>query len=141
MHIGAKLKRLGQQCPDRIAISDETAAWSYAQLVGRINRFGHAMHGLGLAKGDRIALLLPDIREYLESDYGTMSARVVRVPMDPRLTRNELIALMRHAGVRALVTHAAYAEKVEGLAAEIDGLAHIVCVGGMIGDAATGPRS
>ena len=57
------------------------------------------MHGLGLAKGDRIALLLPDCREYLEVDYGTMAAGFVRVPMDPRLTRRELAALLQRAGV------------------------------------------
>lgn len=93
------------------------------------------MRGLGLAAGDRVALLVPDIREYLEADYGTMSAGLVRVPLDPRLTRNELIALMRHAGVRALVSHVSFAEKVEGLADEVESLACIVAVGGPLRDA------
>ena len=68
-----------------------------------------------MSKGDRVALLIPDIREYLEVDYGTMAAGLVRVPVDPRLTRRELIDLLRHAGARALVTHASFGETVEGL--------------------------
>ena len=39
--------------------------------------------GLGCSKGDRVALLVPDIREYLEADYAIMSAGFVRVPIDP----------------------------------------------------------
>jgi acyl-CoA synthetase (AMP-forming)/AMP-acid ligase II len=126
------LTRLGRWHPDRVAIVDEAGSWTYRRFLSRVRRFGHAMRGLGLDQGDRIALLVPDIREYLEADYGTMSAGLVRVPMDPRLTRNELIALMRHAGVRALIAHVSFADKVEGLASEIEGLEHIISVGGAI---------
>ncbi len=87
------------------------------------------MHGLGLTKGDRVALLLPDCREYLEADYGTMAAGFVRVPMDPRLTRRELAALLLRAGVRALVTHPAFTDKVERLTDDVESLQSVVCVG------------
>src|SRR5262245_6653173 len=87
------------------------------------------MQGLGLAKGDRIALLLPDCREYLEVDYGSMAAGFVRVPMDPRLTRRELAALLQRAGVRVLVTHPSFADKAEGLTDDVETLRSIVMVG------------
>src|SRR5262245_11972225 len=87
------------------------------------------MHGLGLAKGDRIALLLPDCREYLEADYGSMAAGFVRVPMDPRVTRHELVALLQGVGVRALVTHSAFAEKVDKLDHDVETLQSILYVG------------
>jgi acyl-CoA synthetase (AMP-forming)/AMP-acid ligase II len=129
MHVGAKLAQLALWHGDRAAIVDEHGALSFGQFHTRISRFGHALYGLGLARGDRVALLLPDIREYLEVDYGTMAAGFVRVPMDPRLTRHELIALLRHASARALVTHERFAEKVEGLASEVETLDHIIGIG------------
>ncbi|MCK9908125.1 AMP-binding protein [Microbacteriaceae bacterium K1510] len=135
MHIGAKWAQLARWHADQTAIIDDKGRWSYRQFVSRINQFGHAMRGLGLAAGDRVALMVPDIREYLEADYGTMSAGLVRVPLDPRLTRNELIALMRHAGVRALVSHVSFAGKVEGLTDEVESLDHIIAVGGPLRDA------
>jgi acyl-CoA synthetase (AMP-forming)/AMP-acid ligase II len=92
-------------------------------------RFGNALRGLGLSKGDRVALLVPDIREYLEADYGTMAAGLVRVPVDPRLTRRELIALLHHAGARALVIHTSFTETVQGLTAEVEGLDHVISIG------------
>jgi acyl-CoA synthetase (AMP-forming)/AMP-acid ligase II len=132
MHISVKLAQLARWHPDRAAIIDETGAWSYRRFVSRINRFGHAMQGLGLRAGDRVALLMPDIREYLEADYGTMSAGLVRVPLDPRLTRNELVAHLRHAGARALVVHATFADKLDGLSDVVESLDHIVVIGGLL---------
>src|SRR5947208_16239667 len=97
MHIGAKLAQLALAHPDRTAIVDDVGAWSFRQFHTRITRFGNALHGIGLTKGDRVALLIPDIREYLEADYGTMAARFLRAPTDPRLTPRELVELLQHA--------------------------------------------
>ena len=129
MHIGAKLAQLALAYPDRTAIVDEAGSWSFRRFHQRLTRFGNAMRGLGLAKGDRIALLLPDCREYLEADYGSMAAGFVRVPLDPRLTRRELVALLQRAGVRALVTHPAFAESVDKLDHDVETLQSILHVG------------
>jgi len=129
VHIGAKLAQLALASPDRTAIVDEAGSWSFRRFHQRLTRFGNAMRGLGLAKGDRIALLLPDCREYLEADYGSMAAGFVRVPLDPRLTRRELVALLQRAGVRALVTHPAFAESVDKLDHDVETLQSILHVG------------
>jgi acyl-CoA synthetase (AMP-forming)/AMP-acid ligase II len=99
-------------------------------MHSRITRFGNALVGLGLRKGERVALLIPDIREYLEADYATMSAGLVRVPLDPRLTRAEMAALLRHVGAAALVGHASFADKMDGFAGEVEGLRFIISIGG-----------
>jgi acyl-CoA synthetase (AMP-forming)/AMP-acid ligase II len=129
VHIGAKLKQLALAHPDRAAIIDDAGTWTFRHFHQRTARFGNAMHGLGLAKGDRIALLLPDCREYLEADYGTMAAGLVRVPMDPRLTRRELAELLQSARVHALVTHSSFGDKVERLTDVVESLQSIVFVG------------
>jgi acyl-CoA synthetase (AMP-forming)/AMP-acid ligase II len=115
---------------DRAAIADEHGTWSYRTLHARITRFGNALQALGLSQGDRVALLIPDVREYLEADYAVMSAGFVRVPLDPRLTRAELAALLRYAGATALVTHASFAPTTDELREDIAGLRHIVTIGG-----------
>jgi acyl-CoA synthetase (AMP-forming)/AMP-acid ligase II len=133
MDVGAKLAQLARWHPDRTAIIDDFGTWSFRQFHARVTRFGNALHGLGLSKGDRVALLIPDIREYLEADYGTMAAGFVRVPVDPRLTRRELVDLLRHAGAHALVTHAAFAETGERLTSEVESLEHVIGIGAGIG--------
>jgi acyl-CoA synthetase (AMP-forming)/AMP-acid ligase II len=135
-HIGATWCELARLHADRTAIIDERGQWTYRQLQSRITRFGNALRALSMSKGDRVALLVPDIREYLEADYGIMSAGFVRVPLDPRLTRADLAALLRHAGAAALVTHASFAEQISGLADEVECLRHITAIGaGTIGGA------
>ncbi len=129
MHIGACLAQLASARADHTAIVDDAGRWSFAQFHARCMRFGNAMRGLWLARGDRVALLLPDIREYLEVDYGTMAAGLVRVPLDPRLTRQELVGLLRFSGARALVTHCSFAAKAERLSDDVEALQSIVCVG------------
>src|SRR6266849_7785748 len=108
MHIGAEWRELALGHADRPAIIDDGGTWSYRQMHSRITRFGNALLGLTLSKGDRVALLIPDIREYLEADYAIMSAGLVRVPLDPRLTRGETVALLRHVGAAALVSHVSF---------------------------------
>ena len=130
MHIGTKWRELARQHGDHPAIIDDRGSWSYRDVHARIARFGNALAGLGLRKGDRVALLVPDIREYLEADYAIMSAGFVRVPLDPRLTGGELTALLRYAGAAALVTHASFAPAVTGLTDAVESLRHIVSIGG-----------
>jgi acyl-CoA synthetase (AMP-forming)/AMP-acid ligase II len=134
MHIGAIWRGLAELHADRTAIVDDAGAWSYRALQSRIARFANALRGLGLHRGDRVALLVPDVREYLEADYGIMSAGLVRLPLDPRLTRADVVALLRYAGAAALVVHASFADKAQGLSAEVEGLAHVVGIGGKLGD-------
>jgi acyl-CoA synthetase (AMP-forming)/AMP-acid ligase II len=130
LHLGAVLRDLARRHGERTAIVDDAGAWTYSQFVARIARFGNALHGLGLQRGDRVALLLPDIREYLEADYGAMSAGFVRVPMDPQMNRPELAQALHHAGARALVTHASFAEKIGSLRSDVEGLEFIIVIGG-----------
>src|SRR4029078_13203156 len=99
MHIGAERAQLAAARAEHVAVADSVGPWSFQRFYSRLARFGNAMRGLGLRKGDRIARLLPENCEYLEVDYGTMAAGLVRVPLDPRLTRTELAGLLRFAGV------------------------------------------
>jgi acyl-CoA synthetase (AMP-forming)/AMP-acid ligase II len=133
MHIAAKWRELAQRHDGRAAIVDERGALSFREFHSRMTRFGNALAGLGLMRGDRIALLVPDIREYLEADYAIMAAGFVRVPLDPRSTRAELAALLRYAGAAVLVAHASFAAAIDRLAEEVESLRHIITIGGGAG--------
>ena len=87
LHIAAQWRELARIHGDCPALIDAAGTWSYAAVHARIVKLANALLGLGLRKGERVALLLPDIREYLEADYATMAAGLVRVPLDPRLAR------------------------------------------------------
>jgi acyl-CoA synthetase (AMP-forming)/AMP-acid ligase II len=133
LHIASQWRELARRYGERLAIIDDRGALSYRQLHARMVRVGNALLGLGLTKGDRIALLVPDIREYLEADYGIMAAGLVRVPLDPRLTRDEMAALLRFAGARALIAHASFVPKLGRLSSDVESLEHVISIGGDCG--------
>ncbi len=129
MHLGTAFRRLATWHGERLAFVDAAGSWSFRDITRRMARVGQALHGLGLERGDRVALLLPDIREYVEADYGIMAAGLVRVPMDWRAPHADIIAQLRHAGARAVVAQAGIAD---GLREEVGTLRHIITVGGTL---------
>ena len=122
MHIGAKLAQLARWHGDRAAIVDETRRLVVPPVPCPRHPLRQCAARHRPEDGDRDRAAPSRFREYLEADYGAMAAGFVRVPIDPRLTRRELIELLRHAGARALVTHADFAEKVDGLADDVETL-------------------
>lgn len=135
MHLGLLFRRARAWHGDRVALVDEAGPWTFEAFSARVAQFGQAMAGLGLVRGDRIALLMPDIREYLEADYGAMVAGFVRVPMDPKASRADLLAQLRHAGARAVVADAGLAAVAEDLRADVAALDHVVAVRGALAGA------
>jgi acyl-CoA synthetase (AMP-forming)/AMP-acid ligase II len=129
MHLAYHFQRAAQRYGRRVAVAERGRTWTYAEFVNRLQRVGAALHGVGLTRGDRVAILLPDTHEYLEADYGAMASGLVRVPLDPRLIRGELVAQLADAGARALIFGHADVERVADLPADLSDLRVLVQVG------------
>jgi fatty-acyl-CoA synthase len=85
---------------------------TYPDLWAEASRRGAALRALGLDKGDRVALVLPEPDEFVLSFVGALTAGIVAVPMYPPATLAKLGAYgdtVRHvlaaSGARALVTN------------------------------------
>jgi fatty-acyl-CoA synthase len=77
--------------------------WSYAQLLEEVTQFSNAFTALGLGSEDIIALVLPNLPETHFCIWGGEATGVV-MPLNPMLEGEQLGALLRTAGVNALVT-------------------------------------
>ncbi|GGF77308.1 AMP-dependent ligase [Azorhizobium oxalatiphilum] len=130
MHLGSHFRRARAWHGPRIAVVDEAGPWTFEAFFGRVARFGQALTGLGVARGERVALLLPDVREYLEAEYGAMAAGFVRVPMDPKTGTADIVAQLRHVGASVLVTSPEMAQAVHGITAQVETLRHVIAVRG-----------
>lgn len=135
MHIAARLAQLAKWYPNRIALIDDRGHLTFRDFLARGAGLVQALAGFGLQRGDRVALLLPDIREYLEADYAIMAAGFVRVPLDPRLPPADLAALLSHSGARALIMHHRFADTVAALRGGLPTLETIVSVDGALAPA------
>ncbi|MEQ9811960.1 MAG: class I adenylate-forming enzyme family protein [Azospirillaceae bacterium] len=132
-HLSTRLLRLADRHGDKVALAEGGEQVSFAAFVERALRFGSGLRRAGLREGAAVALLLPDIRQYLEADYGLMAAGLVRVPIDPRLAGEEMVAQFALGGVKAVVTSVAAATEVARLKSRFPDLAVISIDGGADG--------
>ena len=78
--------------------------FSYAALYAEAQAFAAGLQRLGIAKGDRIGLYLPNVPIYVSAYYGAMIAGATVVNFSPLYTVDELAAQVADSGTRLLVT-------------------------------------
>jgi len=87
--------------------------FTFSELNARANQACHALQAKGLNKGDRVALLAYNGHEFLESFFGPAKAGIVIMPLNWRLTADELSFILKDGGAKALVFEADFAPVVE----------------------------
>ncbi len=77
---------------------------SYSRLGGLVDRFAAALQKMGINKGDRIGLFLPNVPDYLIAYYGALKIGAIIVNMSPLYTLDELEHQLTDSGTRIVVT-------------------------------------
>lgn len=111
--------------PTRPAIFFEGTRLSYRRLNHEANRFANALLALGMGKGARIALLLPNTPQMAIAFYGTMKAGMTAVFVPPVIEPEEVVRQVKDSEASMLVTLSMWA----GLAKQIQngaGVPHIL---------------
>jgi O-succinylbenzoate-CoA ligase len=91
--------------PDKEALADGTknVRLTYDRLNRETNRTAHALAGLGVKKGDRVALLLLNGAEYIELFFALAKLGAICVPLNVRLAPDELAYMLKDSGATVLV--------------------------------------
>ena len=75
---------------------------TFAQFNGRVNRLIHALHSMGVKKGDGIGIFSWNCLEYADVYGAAMKGGFVISPMNPRLQASELEYLVNYSEIRTL---------------------------------------
>ena len=78
--------------------------YSYQQIFAYAQRFAVGLQAIGIAKGDRVGLFLPNVPIYAAAYYGAMMAGAVVVNFSPLYSVEELSWQVGDSGTRVLVT-------------------------------------
>jgi long-chain acyl-CoA synthetase len=89
--------------PDLPAVRFYATRLNYAQLWAQVQQFAAVLAGLGVTKGDRVALMLPNCPQYVIAYYGTLRAGGVVAQINPLYTPRELEHLLRDSGAETIV--------------------------------------
>ncbi len=115
--------------PVAMRYRDETR-WipiGYAELLDRVRAVSLGLLELGLAPGDRVALLSENRPEWAIVDYACLAARVVDVPIYPTLTARQIEFLLRDSGARLVfVSTAQQLAKVQEVRSGLPALGWVV---------------
>jgi len=98
------LTSAARRYPGRPAVEFFSGRLSYRRLDREANRFAHGLLALGLARGDRVLLLLPNLPQMVISFFGTLKAGGVAVFATPLSEPDELLRQIRDSGAHFLVT-------------------------------------
>ncbi len=105
--------------PHKIGARDSRRDLSYAAWDERASRLANALLGLGLVKGDRVALLAFNAVEWLEIYVALARAGLVAVPINFRQVGPEIAYIVQHSEARAFIVQDALRHTVEGIRADL----------------------
>jgi acyl-CoA ligase (AMP-forming) (exosortase A-associated) len=119
-----------RQRPDAIALTYGTNHLSYGDLADRMARFAGGLAGLGLQRGERVAIYLEKRFETVIASFGTPAAGGVFVPINPLLKPEQVGYILRDCNVRVLVTSPERLAQLAPTIAECHDLRHVVMLDG-----------
>jgi len=101
----AFLDEVAKDWPDKIALvfAPTGTEMTYAELLEKTNRFAHALQNLGVKKGDRVTIMLPNCFQFVIAFYGILKAGAVVTPLNPRYTPRELQELLSDSGAEIMI--------------------------------------
>ncbi len=86
---------------------------TYRQLMDQVNRFAAALASLGVKKGDRVALMLPNLPQMVIAFYGTLKLGAIVVNTNPTYTAREIEHQFSDAGAETVVILSGFYSKLK----------------------------
>lgn len=106
----AFLEQSAAKYPDKVAIHFKPAHYgfaksslTYAQLNDLTDRLAAALAAIGVKKGDRVAIFMPNIPQFIIAFYGILKAGGVVVASNPTYTQREIEHQLKDSGVETII--------------------------------------
>ncbi len=112
MLIGRLISHHARHRAQAVAVVDGARELTFAMLNQRVNRLANALAGLGIGKGDRGAILMRNQHQFLESYFAYSKLGAIAVPINFRLTADEIAYVLDDSGAKVLVMDSEFAAPV-----------------------------
>jgi len=116
--------------PDAMQVRVAPNSWqpiSHRTIRDRVRRIALGLRDLGLARGDRVAILSENRPEWALADWGCLTGGLTDVPIYPTLPAEQLPYILNDSGATAVfVSNATQAEKLASVRAQVPGLRHVI---------------
>ncbi len=113
--ISQALSRSARRFPDKIALNYMGKMITYKQLDQLVNRFCRALEKLGIGKGDKVAVILPNIPQVIIANLAIFRIGAVAVQNNPLYTERELGYQLEDSDSRIAITLSLLIPRVQKL--------------------------
>ena len=101
-----QIDEVAKQHPDKVAYifhQNNGLQITYSSLKERVYSLANGFIRMGLVKGDRVALLLPNTYEFLIAQFAAACAGLINVPMDPTDEPDDYVYMMENTTPTAII--------------------------------------
>ncbi len=112
--------------PDRTFLIYKGRNISYAELNRAVNAFGNRLKMLGITKGDHVAIMLPNIPEFIVSYFALLKIGAVAVTIHTLSTSHELLYLLDNCDAKALITIPSSTKRFEEIREKLPKCEHLI---------------
>jgi fatty-acyl-CoA synthase len=120
------LERSARVFPDKIAVVYSERRLTYRELAEEAIRVAHALRASGIAPGDRVAYLMPNVPEMLVAQFAVPLAGAVLVSVNTRLSDEEIAYILNHSGAKVLVTDSAFLPAVASAVQNVPTITEVI---------------
>src|SRR5579884_2545683 len=124
------LQRAAERWPTKSAIVFGDQHISFAEWNRHASELAGGLAGLGIERGDRIGLLMPNCPEYEIAFFGVCRAGAVPTPLNPSYKEREVRYQLADAGARAAIVHVNLLPTLLTVRADLPALQHVIVCGG-----------
>ena len=103
MEITQLLRDTTNRFSSKSAIFFKGQSITFTDLARNVFNLASALHGLGVKKGDKVGIYLPNCPEYVYSYLAVFCLGATGVPLDYQLKSDELISCLSHAEAKFLI--------------------------------------
>jgi acyl-CoA synthetase (AMP-forming)/AMP-acid ligase II len=130
--LGDVVERNGLLYPAREAVVDERRRLTFAELADRAKRLANALVARGLRRGDRVAVISPNCHEMVEAFSASEICGFVTVPLNIRMTGQEVAGVLADCTPAALVFERDYRSLVDRLRPQLAWVKSYLSVGARV---------
>jgi fatty-acyl-CoA synthase len=116
------LDRSAYVFPEKTAIIYKDTTYTYAQFHDRVCRLATALKRKGVGKGDKVAVLCPNIPQVLEAHNGVPLLGGVLVTINIRLSPQEIAYILQDSGSKFLFVDTEFAGSIEPVMDQLQGI-------------------
>jgi len=130
MNLRLMLEQAAKRYGGKTAVAMGEQRLSYAQLDEASNKVANALLGMGVKKGDRVVMLLPNSLEFAAIYFGVVKIGGIAVPLDTRYRMDELTSLFDNSQPRVLVSESPTLEPIIPALNRLSYIEHVVDLSG-----------